>query len=190
MHMKEKNTKYHLFTSATGFLILITYFLQDYIWERIWLFSVIPLFLFGFPFMAFWILSITDKNRKGIIIGSLVFVIITTSELISSEIFKSKKILEATLMDDLSAIHLTLRADKKFEIVSSNMFNEEVYKGNYHVLGNKIIFEDKRYSNDFIPDTLTILGNNIIVKFDENGNPIKDFATFFEITKNKINGAP
>ncbi|WP_396153166.1 hypothetical protein [Flavobacterium sp.] len=187
--MKDKNTKYHLFTLGTGTLFLITYFLQDYLWEKIWLFSVIPLLLFVIAFFVFFVLSITNKNRKGILIGILILGIISTSELINSEVFRSKKILEATLMDDLSAIHLTLRADKKFEMVSSNMFNEDVYKGNYHIIDNKIIFEDKRYSNDFIPDTLTIIDDKIILRFDVNGKPVTDFATYFDIKKNKIKKA-
>ena len=188
-NMKDKNTKYHLFTLGTGTLFLITYFLQDYLWEKIWLFSVIPLLLFVIAFFVFFVLSITNKNRKGILIGIFILGIISISELINSEVFRSKKILEATLMDDLSAIHLTLRADKKFEMVSSNMFNEDVYKGNYHIIDNKIIFEDKRYSNDFIPDTLTIIDDKIILRFDVNGKPVTDFATYFDIKKNKIKKA-
>ena len=189
-NMTEKNTKYHFFTLGTGTLFLTTYFLQDYLWEKIWLFAVFPLILLGIAFFVFFVLSVTDSNRKGILIGTLILGIISTSELINSEVFKSKKILEATLMDDLSAIHLTLRVDKKFEMVSSNMFNEDTYKGNYHIIDNKIIFEDKRYTNDFIPDTLIIIGNKIIVRFDENGNPVTDFAAYFDIKKNRIINAP
>ncbi|MCH6199090.1 hypothetical protein MMU07_05855 [Aquiflexum sp. LQ15W] len=188
--MTDKDRKYHLFALGTGILFLLTYFLQDYLWKRVWIFSVIPLLFLGIAFFAFFVLSIPDRNRKGIIIGIFVLGIISTSELVSSEIFKSKKILEATLMDDLSAIHLTLRKDSKFEMASSDMFNEDVYKGNYHIVDNKIIFEDERYSNDFIPDTLTIIGDKIIVRFDKNGNPIKDFATYFDIKKNEIKNAP
>ena len=175
--MTGKKTKFHLFTLGTGTVFLTTYFLQDYFWDKIW-------------FLMFFFLSVTDRNQKGILIGTLILGIISISELINSEVFKSQKILEATLMDDLSAIHLTLRADKKFEMVSSNMFNEDIYKGNYHIIDNKIIFEDKRYSNDFIPDTLTIIGDKIIVRFDKNGNPVTDFATYFEIKKNSIKNAP
>jgi hypothetical protein len=189
-NMTDKNTKYHLFTLGTGTLFLTTYFLQDYLWEKVWFFAVFPLMLLGIAFFVFFVLSITNRNRKGILIGVLILGTISTSVLINSELFKSQKILEATLMDDLSAIHLTLRADKKFEMVSSNMFNEEMYKGNYHIIDNKIIFEDKRYSNDFIPDTLTIIGDKIIVRFDENGNPVTDFATYFDIKKNRIKNAP
>lgn len=190
INMTDIDRKYHLFALGTGILFLLTYFLQDFLWKRVWIFSVIPLLFLGIAFFVFFVLSITDRNRKGIIIGIFVLGIISTSELLSSEIFKSKKILEATLMDDLSAIHLTLRKDSKFEMVSSDMFNEDVYKGNYHIVDNKIIFEDERYSNDFIPDTLTIIGDKIIVRFDKNGNPIKDFATYFDIKKNEIKNAP
>lgn len=182
--------KYQLLTLIVGTLFLATYFLRDLLWDKIWLFSIIPLVLFGMSFLGLFILTIKNKNRNGILIGIVVIGTIFLSELITSEIFKSKKILEATLMDDLSAIHLTLRADRKFEVISSNMFNEDVFKGNYEIIKNKIVFRDKRYSNDFIPDTLTIVGDKIIVRFDKNGNPITDFATYFDIKKNEIKNAP
>lgn len=188
--MTNKNRKYHLLTFLVGSLFLVTYFLRHFLWDKIWLFSFIPLVLFGMSFLGLFILTITTKNRNGILIGLVIIGTICLSELITSEIFKSKKILEATLIDDFSAIHLTLRADNRFEVVSSNMFNEDVYKGNYLIINNQIIFKDKRYSNDFIPDTLTIIGDKIIVRFDKNGNPITDFATYFDIKRNKIKNAP
>jgi hypothetical protein len=188
--MTNKNRKYHLLTFLVGSLFLVTYFLRHFLWDKIWLFSFIPLVLFGMSFLGLFILTITTKNRNGILIGLVIIGTICLSELITSEIFKSKKILEATLIDDLSAIHLTLRADNRFEVVSSNMFNEDVYKGSYLIINNQIIFKDKRYSNDFIPDTLTIIGDKIIVRFDKNGNPITDFATYFDIKRNQIKNAP
>lgn len=188
--MTNKNRKYHLLTFLVGSLFLVTYFLRHFLWDKIWLFSFIPLVLFGMSFLGLFILTITTKNRNGILIGLVIIGTICLSELITLEIFKSKKILEATLIDDLSAIHLTLRADNRFEVVSSNMFNEDVYKGSYLIINNQIIFKDKRYSNDFIPDTLTIIGDKIIVRFDKNGNPITDFATYFDIKRNQIKNAP
>lgn len=188
--MTNKNRKYHLLTFLVGSLFLVTYFLRHFLWDKIWLFSIIPLVLFGMSFLGLFILTITTKNRNGILIGLVIIGTICLSELITLEIFKSKKILEATLIDDLSAIHLTLRADNRFEVVSSNMFNEDVYKGSYLIINNQIIFKDKRYSNDFIPDTLTIIGDKIIVRFDKNGNPITDFATYFDIKRNQIKNAP
>ena len=187
--MTDMKLKYHLLTLLAGTLFLVSYFLRDFLWEKIWLLSVIPLVLFGISFVVFFVLTIINKNRTGILFGVIILGTVLCSELITSEIFKSKKILEATLIDDLSAIHLTLRADRKFEMISSNMFSEKVYKGNYQIVDNKIIFKDERYDNDFIPDTVTIIGDKIIIRFDEKGKPITDFATYFEIKRNEIKNA-
>jgi hypothetical protein len=181
--MSLKQQKYYIMILVVGILLLSTYFLRDFLWDTIWVFFVIPLGIFAMCFLALFILVITAKNRRGIITGIAVIGIIGFSELITSEIFKSKKILEATLMDDLSAMHLTLRANNEFEMVSSTVFSEQVYKGNYIMLNNKIIFKDKRDDNNLIPDTLTIIGNKIILHFDKNGKPVTDFARYFDIDK-------
>ena len=189
-NMTHRKTKYDLLTLVAGSLFLTSYFIKYFLWEKIWLFSVIPLVLFGITFVGLFILTITTKNRNGILIGLVIFGAIFVSELVTSEIFKSRKLLEATLMDDLTAIHLTLRADNSFEVVSSNMFSEDIYKGTYLLENNKIIFKDKRYSNNFIPDTLTIIGDKIIVHFDKKGSPITDFPTYFDIKENEIKNVP
>ena len=187
--MIEKKFKYHNQTFVLGWLFLATYFLSDYLYERFWVFYLFPLWLLGIAFFIFFILTITQNNKKGILIGALIIGIILISELFSSELFKSKRVLEATLKDDLSSIHLILRADNKFVVVSSTMFNEHVFKGDYHFLGNKIIFKDKRYDNEFIPDTLTIIGDKIIFRFDKSGKPVIDFATYFTIERIEMKSA-
>jgi hypothetical protein len=178
--------KIHLFTLLAGTLFLLSYFLSDFLWEKIWIFYLIPLVFLGFSFLGCFVMAILNKNRTGIFIGAIIIGTVLCSELINSEIFKSKKTLEATLIDDQSAINLTLRADKKFEMVSSNMFSEKVYKGNYQLIDDKIIFKNKRYDNDFIPDTVSIIGDKIIIRFDKNGKPITDFARYFDIKRNEI----
>ena len=93
-NMTNKNRKYHLLTLVVGILFLVTYFLRDFLWDKIWLFSIIPLVLFGMSFLGLFILTITTKNRSGILIGIVIIGTICLSELITSEIFKSKKILK------------------------------------------------------------------------------------------------
>ena len=110
----------------------------------------------------------------------LLTVIIITL-LLKSELFKSEKVLEATLIDDMSAIRLTLRKDMQFEVNASTVFTENIFTGEYKLEDNKIIFLEKRYNNDFIPDTVQIIGDKIILKFDKEGKPITEFATFFQI---------
>lgn len=178
--------KIHLLTVLIGLLFLGTYFFSDFLSGYLWIFYLIPPFFFGFCSISFFVLAILNKNRVGIFIGVVIFGIFLSSELLNSEIFKSKRILEATLIDDLSAMRLTLRDDKKFEMESSNLFSEKIYKGNYQLIGNKIIFKDKRDDNNFIPDTVSIVGDKIIIRFDNNGQPITDFARYFDIKKNEI----
>ena len=188
--MTDKTNKYYKLTLVFGLLFIATYFLNDYLYEKFWVFSLLPLGLFGLVFLVFFILTITQKNKRGILIGILIIGTVFVTELFCSELFKSKKILEATLMDDLSAINLTLRANNTFEVVSSTMFSEQTFKGDYKLSNNKIVFKDRPYDNDFIPDTLVIVGDKIICRFDKNGNAVTDFATYFVIKKNETKNAP
>lgn len=178
--------KIHLFTLLAGTLFFVSYFLSDFLWEKLWIFYLIPSVFFGFSFLGFFVMAILNKNTTGILIGVVILGTFLCSELLDSEIFRSKKILEATLIDDQSAIRLTLRADKKFEMESSNLFSEKFYKGNYQLIDNKIIFKNKRDDNNFIPDTVSIIGNKIIIRFDKSGKPITDFARYFNIKRNEI----
>ena len=178
--------KIHLFTLIAGTLFLLSYFLSDFLWEKLWIFYLLPPIFFGFSFLGFFVMSILKKNRTGILIGVVILGIFLSSELVNSEIFKSKRILEATLIDDQSTMRLTLRADKKFEMESSNLFSEKIYKGNYQLIDDKIIFKDKRDDNNFVPDTVSIIGDKIIIRFDKNGKPITDFARYFDIKRNEI----
>ena len=181
------NTQRHFYlTVFSGVLFIVTYFLTDYLYDKLWIFYLFPMFIIGSTFIAFFILTIAKKQKKGIIAGTIIICILLISILLNSELFESRKVLEAKLTDDLSSINLTLRENNKFEVVASTVFTEETFVGNYQIIGNKIIFKDKRYSNDFIPDTVRIIGNSIIVRFDKNGKPVTDFATYFEITKNEL----
>lgn len=186
--MKAK--KYRNLTLSFGCLFLGAYLLEDYLFTRLWFFSFIPLFIFGLLFLIYFILSTIQGNRKGIIIGIIIIGIVCAYELVDSELFKGEKVLEASLLDDLSAIHLTLREGNKFEMVSSTIFTQQTFKGTFQINDNKIIFNDRPYDNEFIPDTLTIIGDKIILRFDEEGNPKTDFANYFEIQKNELKNAP
>ena len=151
--MKEKNRNYFYLTLFSGILLLLVNFLTDYLYEKLWIFYLIPILVFGLFFIIFFILTIVKKNKPGIIIGIVTIGILALSILLTSELFKSKKVLEASLIDDLSAIHLTLRENNKFEVVASTLFTEETYIGVYEMEDNKIIFKDKRYCNDLCRDS-------------------------------------
>lgn len=173
-----------------GLLLLAAELFNDYLFEKLWIFYLLPIVLLGLAFLILFIFAIIKRRRKSIFIGIIMIGSIFIFELSNSEIFKGKKVIEATLMDDLSAIHLTLRDNNNFEVNASTMFTEQIFKGTYRLQNNKIIFNDKHYDNDFIPDTLTIIEDKIILKFDSNGIPNTDFANYFDIKKNRLNSTP
>lgn len=182
--------KFFYLTLVSGLLLLSSWFLSDFLFDILWIFYLFPHLIFGICFLVFFVFSIVRRNKNGIISGIVISLILISLILSDSELFKSKKLLEASLIDDLSSIHLTLRENDSFEIVASTVMTEESFSGNYKFVGNKIIFNDKPYSNDFIPDTVYIIEDKVICQFDSVGNPITHFATYFEIKKNELKNAP
>ena len=186
--MKEK--KLFVITLTLGLLTVLSYLFLDLLFNYFWIFYFIPLFSFGITFIVFFILAITRKSKKTIYIGMIIFGILSFITLVNSEILKSKRMLEATLKDDLSSIHLVLRENNTFEVISSTLFTENKRCGKYIIENNKIIFLNKPYDNDFIPDTITILEDKIVLRFDNEGKPNTDFANYFDIKRNKFKNAP
>lgn len=164
-------------TVISGTTLLSLYLFFDYLFSTFWILITILFSISAIVFVFFFVKTIIGKNRKGIIL---------TNEICQSELFKSKILLEASLIDDLAGIHLTLRKGNKFDVVSSTLFVDKKFVGTYQLIGNKIIFNDRPYDNKFIPDTLTIIEDKIILRFDKNGKPIASFADFFQIKKNKL----
>jgi hypothetical protein len=96
-------------------------------------------------------------------------------------------VLDAKLIDDLSAIDLTLYENNEFNVHAhwalGTTFEQS---GKYKLDKNMIIFTDPPFDNDFIPDTLYIIGNNVIREFNDDGSPNLQFARYFEISTNRI----
>ena len=141
---------------------------------------------FAITFIIIFIIGLIKKDKRVIPIFFGILVVVAITEILKSETFKSKKILEASLNDDLSVINLTLRKNSTFEINSSTIFSNQRFSGKYKLLNDKIIFLNKHYDNNFIPDTLTIVKDKIILKFDKDNKPITEFAMYFKVTKNKL----
>ena len=140
----------------------------------------------GCYLIVIFIVDLFKKGKKVIPILILVVVVISATEILKTETFKSPKVLRATLLDDRSAINLTLRKNNTFEVSVATIFSDQHFTGKYKILNDKIIFLDKPYDNDFIPDTLTIFDDKIILRFDRNNKPITNFATYFEINQNRL----
>ena len=184
--MRAFKSKFQKWTIIFGLLFLLTYLFQDFLWEEMWIWSFLLMVLLGLTFIIIFVTGLIKKDRRVIPIFIGVIIIIATTEILKSETFKSEKILEATLHDDLSVINLTLRKNNTFEVNSATMFSNQSFNGKYKLVNDKIIFLDKHYDNDFIPDTLTMVKDTIVFKFDKDNKPITEFATYFKVTKNKL----
>ena len=95
--------------------------------------------------------------------------------------------MKAVLVDDLSSLELKLRNNNTFELVSiSYLGSSEKFTGKYTIDDNKIIFINRPTDNGFIPDTVYIIENKIIIKFNTAGEPDTSFANYFRIDKNEL----
>jgi hypothetical protein len=111
--------------------------------------------------------------------------------LYQTELFKSKILLNATLFDDLSSINLVLRENSKFEMTSSGMFGyTDKISGHYKKQNDTIIFSNKPYRNDYIPDTIIIAPKDSAIYFKKQLNGEfsreKTFVNYFKIFKNEL----
>jgi len=150
-------------------------------------FPIILLYIFSFfeTFVSL-IRNGFKKNIIKVVFHSFLITIIIIFNLMNSEVFKSKKILSATLKDDQFYYNLVFRENGKVENNINGMFGySEQITGTYLIKGDTIIFTKVPYDNDFIPDTLFIdkEQNALFMHKDKNGKFIreKQFLNHLEI---------
>lgn len=184
--MIDTSSKLYNLSKILGIIFIICYWLSDSLFDAFWVLGFIPFAFIGISFIIILIIAIFKKDYATLLVGLSIIVTISVTEVFNSELLKSEKVLVATLDDDNSRIFLTLRKNCKFELVADNMFGSKTFKGNYDIVGNKVIFLTRPYDNDFIPDTISIVNDKIVLDFDSNGKPILGFANYFTIEENKI----
>jgi hypothetical protein len=181
--MTKKVNSLLLLILATGFPIALGLFFP----EEVGLFTIILLFpLLGLAFVAAIVVAIDRENYTAAKTGGMLFALIVILGLANTEYFKSPTVLEAWLKDDTSGLHLSLRENGQFEMVAASLFSEERFEGKYTLEADRIIFLDRPYDSDFIPDTLTIWQDKLVLAFDADGQPDLGFARYFQIQKNTI----
>lgn len=117
---------------------------------------------------------------------SILLITIVLFNVLQSDLFKSKRILTATLKDDLFYYTLVFRENGTVDNEISGIFGfQETIKGKYKTVGDTIIFSKVPYDNDFIPERLLIdkTQNAIFMIQDKNGNftKKKEWLNYFEI---------
>ncbi|WP_075590152.1 hypothetical protein [Labilibacter marinus] len=171
---------------VTGLLLILSYIFKNDLVKELWILGEILIALLGVVFAIVLGFSIIKWNKKSILFGLGILLSLVIIDSQTWEVFKSKKVLQARLIDDLSGMTLVLRENKEFELQTNNIFGKESFNGTYEIEGNKLIFINRPYWNSFIHDTVTIIDNNIILDFDANGTPNMEFANYFEIEINEL----
>ncbi|WP_207760134.1 hypothetical protein [Avrilella dinanensis] len=140
--------------------------------------------LFILPIVVLFVISFIDtivsvikrgikNNRIKVIFHGTLLLMIVLFNVFQSDIFKSPRILTATLKDDLFHYTLIFRENGTVENEVNGIFGfQETFKGKYHIEGDTIIFLKVPYDNDFIPEQLLIdrEQNAIFMYKDESGN--------------------
>jgi len=145
-----------------------------------------------------FVITLITIIRKGIKSNKLLFcthtfgvLMIIIFSLYQSELFKSRILLDATMVDDLSSINLVLRENGKFETTTNGMFGfTDKISGKYLKQNDTVIFLKKPYSNDFIPDKVLIDKQDSAIYFKRNSkgefSREKTFVNYFRIDKNDL----
>lgn len=127
------------------------------------------------------------KNSKLTVVANLLFIVfILTTNLIESDVFKSKRVLSGTLKDDLFHYTLIFREDGNCENnINGFLGYKKQYKGTYKRIKDTIIFIKKPYENNFIPDTLFYDKNQNAIFINKNKqgrfNIKKEWLNHFEL---------
>lgn len=163
--------------------VLGIYFL-DYLYNEFWILSGLILFILSAGLIIVSFLNI-KKDRLALYISLIAFLLGIGILIVQrTELFKSKIIVKAILVDDLSGLELTLRQNNRFELLPETYLGScKPFKGRYKMDGDKIIFLDRPYDNKFIGDTVYVINNKIVLRFDSQGQPDTTFANYFRIDK-------
>jgi hypothetical protein len=171
-------------------LFVTVIILRETFYDRFWVFAGLPILALtiGILFVIFLNLK---KDRYAVYI-SIIALLLGLSIMIveETEIFKSRIVLKAFLVDNVSGLELTLRENNKFELLPETYLGRtESINGNYIIEGNKIFFLNKPFKDRLIPDTVYIVNKKIILRFDSVGKPDTTFANFFRIETFERNNA-
>ena len=183
---KLKVDKLSIYVMIVGLVLSIGIIFFDFFFSQFWIFALLFDAVLVIGFIILLLIGFYRDNYFSLKTGLVFLMIIGANFLLKSEFFKSQIVLEARLDDDLSGLSLLLRKNGDFEMESSSVFYSETFSGKYKMKGNKIIFLDRPYDNDFVPDTVTVVDDKIIMKFSEDGLPVTDFASYFDIRKNEL----
>lgn len=187
MFFKKENkpTDLIIILSIISILVVIVWIISDYFGGLV--FHLLMYFWIIFPSLIVYIVSgiITIiksikfgiKNNKILLaIHTIALISILVYNIYESELFKSRILIDSILLHNYSRINIKLREGGHF---NTSYLGIDAYKtkfsGKYILKNDTLIFLDRHYYNDYIPDTVLInkIDSVIYFKKDKSGKFIK-----------------
>ena len=117
---------------------------------------------------------------------SAVIIVVIVFNLYNSEIFKSNRVMTATMADDFAHYTLILREDGTCENRVHGIFAyQEIFYGQYYFNNDTLIFSKIPYDNSWLPDTMLVSKKDsaIYIEKDTEGNfrEVKEWLNHFKI---------
>lgn len=133
-----------------------------------------------------WLRKGIEYVKVRVIVHFTVFLGFIAFNIHNSEILRSDRVLTATLRDDLFHYTLVFRKNGKVETHENGFLGySQVHFGKYRFEEGLIIFNEKPYDNDFIPDSVFLdLNQNAIFITKDSSNTFsreKVWLNHFEI---------
>ncbi|MBG7631614.1 MAG: hypothetical protein IZT56_14450 [Bacteroidetes bacterium] len=178
--------------SAIGMIgwIITDFFGGMIIWMLSYGLIILPILLLYIISFFDTLISLIRNGKKTsktkLITHGLVFLTIIIFNLYHSELFKSQKIMTAILKDDLYHYRLIFRENGNVENQANGVFGfSQTYNGKYKIENNLIIFSQKPYDNEFLPDTLLLDKKQGAIFLNKNNsgdfNTEKEWLNHFKI---------
>lgn len=191
---KNKISRYDIIAILSG-VVIVVWIVSDFFGGMIlhlinsWFIILPAILLYLFSFFETLISLFRNGKRTSkakLTAHGIVILAIIAFNTYPSELFKSEKIMSAVLKDDLYHYRLIFRKNGDVANQINGILGfSQTYYGKYKIVSNLIIFSEKPYDNNFIPDTILIdAGQNALFrKKDIDGNFItkREWAEYFEI---------
>jgi|GEM_PF-3528422 len=154
----------------TGIVLLLSVIFSELLWDNFWMVGFLSIYLLFLINIILVIISIRKKNKQGVIINLLFFLIAVLFHQIDIEFFRSNKVLVADENDDMGFTQIILREDQSFNYDIHTFIGTKVRISGNYVIKMDSLFLTPESEDRAIPDTLVIEEKRLryIDDFNEN----------------------
>lgn len=148
------------------------------LWQGLWLYLI----LFGaYGILGVWALPVRWRSVRWRTTCALLVLLTISVQVYNPEWVRAETTMEASLDDDLTGMHLRIRADGSCTVRAYTWLTTSVYDGRCEIREAQIFFHERPYENDFLPPVAEIVGDKIVLRHEADGTPDIQFGNHFTI---------